>query len=284
MTLYIDVYFLINFTVDLLAVYFSCTFSKTRCSVKRMITASLIGALYSVFAVLFFNNKFLIFVISFFIFAFMILIITRGLKIYRKFKYAISFLLFQLFIGGCVYYGYCTLSNYISDKMLEGITENNKSILILSLLVLLSIGIIKLILLFFNNVRCEGSAVIELHLNERHIKFDALIDSGNLAKDPFDSSPVMLIGVNEARKLVDLPDSAEKYDNLLVELKKRIRIIPITRGGIKKILYGIKPDKAFYVKGKCKTEIKITMAIDYDEGVYGGYTGLIPLSALEEIV
>ena len=166
----------------------------------------------------------------------------------------------------------------------EGITENNKSVLILALLVLLSIGIIKLILLFFNNVRCEGSAVIELHLNERHIKFDALIDSGNLAKDPFDSSPVMLIGVNEARKLVDLPDSAEKYDNLLVELKKRIRIIPITRGGIKKILYGIKPDKAFYVKGKCKTEIKITMAIDYDEGVYGGYTGLIPLSALEEIV
>ena len=46
-TLYIDVYFLINFTVDFLALYFASVFSRVPTSVKRLIFSSLLGALFA---------------------------------------------------------------------------------------------------------------------------------------------------------------------------------------------------------------------------------------------
>ena len=44
-TLYIDVYFLINFTVDVLAVYFAVLLSKITTSRIRLILCGLIGAI-----------------------------------------------------------------------------------------------------------------------------------------------------------------------------------------------------------------------------------------------
>ena len=51
-TFYIDVYFLINLTVDILALYFSAIFSKTPTSIKRLLIAGIIGAASAVFVAL----------------------------------------------------------------------------------------------------------------------------------------------------------------------------------------------------------------------------------------
>ena len=42
--LYIDIYFLINFTVDLLALYFAAELARVKSTVFRIISSSLIGA------------------------------------------------------------------------------------------------------------------------------------------------------------------------------------------------------------------------------------------------
>ena len=51
-TLYIDVYFLINFTVDFIALYFAVTFAKVPSGTRRLLFGALIGALCSVLYVL----------------------------------------------------------------------------------------------------------------------------------------------------------------------------------------------------------------------------------------
>ena len=50
-TLYIDVYFLINFTVDILALYFSSVFSKTPTNSRRLIISALLCAFTTVLIV-----------------------------------------------------------------------------------------------------------------------------------------------------------------------------------------------------------------------------------------
>ena len=283
-TIYIDVYFLINFTVDLLAIYFSSVLSKIKCGIRRMIIASIVGGSYAVLAVLLFDSSAFMYPISVLILIIIVCTVAYRVSVYRKLKYAVSFILFQLLIGGAVYYGYCALSALISLESINAINGTNKKLLILALLVLLAIGMIKLILAFFGNVKSEVSVTLDAFWGGKHLRFDALVDSGNLAKDPFDKKPVVLITLNEARKLIALPQSVNDYDKLTENLKRRIRIIPITRGRSTVILYGIKPDKTLLVKGNRNTEIEITLAIDTEEGDYGGYPALIPLSCLEDLL
>lgn len=282
-TIYIDVYFLINFTVDLLAIYYSCLLSKIRCGIPRMLFASFIGGCYSVLFILLFEFSTVMYLISLLIFIVIVFTVTKGISLYRKIKYAVSFLIFQIMIGGLVYFGYCFLSEHFTEEIINAGTGNNKKLLILAILVLFAMGIIKLAGAFFLNVKSEKMATLEVRFGDKTERLEALVDSGNLAKDPFDKSPVMMVVLKEVRRFLDIPENIEAYDRLTDEIKKKIRIIPISDRKETRILYGIKPDSIFYVNGKKKEELKITIAIDTETHDYGGYFALLPLSALEDI-
>ena len=282
-TIYIDIYFLINFTVDLLSIYYSCMLSKLRCGIRRMIIAAAVGGSYAVLFILLFENSVWMYPISFLILTVIVLIVAFRVSFYRKLKYAISYLLFQLLVGGIVYYGYCWLSERITKETANSLGANNKKLLILALLVLLAFGLIRLICAFFLNAKSEISATVEISFGEKTETVEALVDSGNLVKDPLDKSPVMFITFKKARSLIALPQNLDEYDKLTMDLKKKIRVIPITGGGRIRLFYGFKPDGIYYIKGKKREELKLTLAIDTETEEYGGYFALIPLSALEDI-
>ena len=283
-TLYIDVYFLINFTVDILALYFSAGFAKIPISVPRLIISALLGGTYAVFAILFIPNQKLMYPISAILLISMILICTKGVGIYRKSKYAIAFLLFQIIIGGFVYYSYCTLDKFTNTENLENIGGENRNLIILSLIVLLSIGVLKLIISFFGSVRSEKSVGLIICHDGKETAVEALVDSGNLAKDPFDKTPVMLINYTTAKEIFgENACLGEKVMSSDYKVKSKIRIIPISFGKVNKILYGIKPDAVYALNGKQREKISVVLAIDEEGGNYGGYAGLVPLAALEDV-
>lgn len=283
-TLYIDVYFFINFTVDLLALYFSSALYKLPTSAPRLMLASFVGSLYAVFGVLFLENRLIMYPVSLVILAIMVLIVSAGSTVYRKIKYSILFFVFEILIGGLVYYGYNALDSLdLTDKLGEAKNENKK-LLIFSLLVLLSIGVLKLLIRCFDTVRAEKSADLSVTYNGCETSFSAFVDSGNLASDPFDKTPVMLASGALAEKIFkhsfDDPEWQKKTE---LSLRKKIRIIPVKFGSEKKILYGIRPDSVYAVKDGKKEKISLIIAIDKEGGNYGGYDALIPLSALADV-
>ena len=144
---------------------------------------------------------------------------------------------------------------------------------------------LKLIILFFGSVRSEKNARLAIEYNGHEIKLEALVDSGNLARDPFDKTPVMLINKKTASEIfgeaISASDDISKFD---YSIRSKIRVIPIKRGNINKILYGIKPDSAYVMSGDRRERIAVVLAIDCDEENYGGYPGLIPLTALEDVI
>jgi len=222
----------------MLALHFAGLFSKIPISTARLLISAFIGALYAVIGILFFENEILVIFVSFFLLLVMILIATGKIKLYRKVKYTIAFLAFQILIGGVVYYGYTMLSRVLSEKTLQDIGKENGRLLTLSLLVLLSVGVLKLMISFFGNVASEKSVRIAVKYKDTEKKFEAFVDSGNLAVDPFDKTPVMLMAKSFAKEIfgIEIEEiysaNQEKY-----EIKKRLRVIPASFGGEKRILY-----------------------------------------------
>ncbi len=279
-TIYIDVYFLVNFTVDILALYFGASFSKTPTTVKRLIVGALVGALSAVFAVLFIDIRWIFYPLTVALILVTVSVVAGRISLFRKVKLCVAFLLFEVLFGGLVYYGYLTLDTLSADSYFDTGGEN-RSILILSLLILLSIGIIKLGLLFFSNVTSERTARITVLFSGREYVLDALIDSGNLALDPLDRTPVMLITGKEAKRIFgsDITNTA----TLDYNLKRKIRIIPIKFGQNQTILYGIKPDAVYANAKGGREKISVVLAVDGEGRGYGAYSANLPLSALENI-
>lgn len=285
-TLYIDVYFLINFTVDVISLYFAAIFSKIPTTTKRLIISALLGAFIAV-AVVFLPE---IAVVKLFAAGFGLILMgyiaPKPIAIKRKGRFIISFLIFEALVGGGV-----TLVWNILDKSLAaffaGGTETvvNRKMLFFSLIILLSIGVFKMIVSFFSNTEGEGNVEIEISFLDNKKTFEAFVDTGNLAKDPMDMAPVLLIKKEIANGL--LPQNIIELcdpDTLSKEVRKRIRLIPITRGGSTHVLTGIKADSVKVVSGDKKEELRITVAIDKEGGTYGGYLALMPAAALDNAV
>ena len=141
---------------------------------------------------------------------------------------------------------------------------------------------------FFSNIESDGACKIEIEFLGKSYTTEAFIDSGNLALDPMDMRPVLFLKKEIAKKI--LPEAVtELYDPDLLdrEIRKRIRLIPISKFGATHVLTGVRVDKVNVVvddKGDKKEEISVIVAIDKEEGTYGGYYALVPSCALKDVL
>ena len=161
----------------------------------------------------------------------------------------------------------------------------NRKMLFFSIIVLLSIGVFKMLVSFFSNIQSEGSVEVEISFLDKSARLEAFIDSGNLAVDPMDMTPIMLLKKDTASAI--LPDNIINLadpDTIEKNARKRIRLIPISRGGATHVLTGVKPDSVRILKEGKAEEISVTIAIDKEGGTYGGFGVLMPAAALDDVV
>ena len=282
-TLYIDIYFLINLTVDIISLYFASRFSKTKTTTKRLILSATLGALSAVGVVFLPENAALKLLAGGISLILMGLITPCGASLRRKVKFTISFLVFESLVGGIVSLIWNLFDKYLSSVIsdLEGGAVNRK-MLFLSLIVLLCIGVFKMMVSFFSNIEGEGQVELEISFLDKCEVVAAFIDSGNLAKDPMDMCPVLLIKRDLAKRLlpgniIDLCD----IDAMDRSMKKRIRLVPLSRGGATHVLLGFKADHVKIRNNDKFEELSVTVAIDKEGGTYGGFMALMPSAALD---
>ena len=282
-TIYVDIYFLINFTLDLLSLHLASAFTKIYVSPRRLLISSIIGGLYSVVLVFLPKNFFVFIIGSVLFFGLILFLCTGSYRTIRKIKYIVAFLMMQIIIGGMVYFSYGVLERAVHKASLSEI-EGNKNLLILALVVLLSIGVLKILLMLFRNNMSQSNAKLKVIVFDKEYFIDALIDSGNFAKDPMDMSPVMLVKRNFSEKIFPygIPDIL-KTEVISDKIKKRIRAVPISTATESKILCGFRPDSVFVLKNKVFEKINLTIAFDEEGGSFAGYDALIPLAALENL-
>lgn len=284
-TLYIDVYFLINFTVDVLSLYFACAFSKLPTSSRRLILSALIGAAIAVLVV--FIPEILPLKLLFIAIGLLLMgaVAPKPCSLKRKYGFILSFLIFQALTGGVVTMVWGLLDRLSSDMVSDiGGGAVNRKLLLFSIILLLAIGVFKMLVSYFSSNNSDSSVELEIcFLNNKKVVC-AFVDSGNFAIDPMDMSPVILIKEEFAKTV--LPINIVELHNIDLldrEIKKRIRLIPVSRGGVTHVLVGIKADSVNVISEGKREEIRATIAIDKEGGTFGGFEALVPSGALDYV-
>lgn len=284
-TLYIDVYFLINMTVDLLAVFFAVKLLNLRSGIKRIIIASLIGAISAVVDV-FINERLVLRVVNSVAFlALIAIIIARQASFGRRFKFVMLFFVAEGLIGGVVYAGYILIDRVLGDY-LSGLKGGSQSrgALIVSVLILLSIGVIKIVIFLLSSSQDEKNVHLRISACGKSVEVDALIDSGNLVRDPMNMSPVLFIKPEFAKQI--FPDNIlelKDIDSLGYDFRKRILLIPVTKDGHTHVMTGIRVDSVEVCTDKGRDEVDMTVAIDREGGTFGGYNALAPSAVIKNV-
>lgn len=278
-TLYIDVYFLVNFTVDIISSFFALRLSRLESNMKRLIFSSLLLSLFSVFIVFIEDMLLLKYALSCATLLLSSFIIISGVSFKRRLKYVFSFIIFEGLVGG-----FTSFLWEVLDKHLKGGEENrveNSRLLFFAVIVLLSVGVFKMIISFFSHIESEGSVKIRIELLDKSVICDAFVDSGNMATDPMDMRPILILKPSLAKKIlpinvIELSD----VDGIDKEIRRRIRLIPISGASGVKILTGIRPDRVLVIRDGREEEIFVTLAIDKEGGDFGGYPALMPSVAI----
>ena len=285
-TLYIDVYFLINFTVDILAIYFAVSFSSVPTTRLRLVLGAIMGAVFATLAI--FIDDGVIKLLCALSFSFIIALISvRGASFFRRFKFFFAFLVFETLIGGVVYFGYSLLDKHLY-KFLQSVDGGgeNRNLLIISIVILLSLGVFKLFIAVFTSRGVRGgSAELEVSLLGKKTTFGAFVDSGNLLCDPMDMKPIMLIKEGLAKKMLPSALISGNISLLGDGIKPRVRLIPQSGADGVKLLMGVRPDCVKIIKkNKTLEDIDVIIAIDKEGGTYGGYEALLPSSVTEDVI
>lgn len=280
-TLYIDVYFMINFTVDAISLYFAAIFAQIPTTVRRITLASVLGAVAACAIVLVSEILWLRLVLT------VLSLIGMGMvgasvSGARRLRYIALFIVFEALVGGIVTFVWDLLDRY-AYEILESSSGGpvNRRLLLFSVIVLLSFGVFKMLVSFFSKTRCEGSVLLEICFHGQTVRTEAFVDSGNLAIDPMDMRPVMLLKRRLAEEF--LPQGVlhlSDPDLLDRDIRRRIRLIPVSRGGVTHVLVGVRADKVSVISDEGEQEVSVTLAIDREEGSFGGFDALMPSAAL----
>ncbi len=282
--LYLDVYFLINFSVDLLAVYLSVRLLHIGTSVWRLCASAGIGAAYAAAVIFLPAGSAYAYIPLSVVSLWLVAKVAGGhIRRLRRARLCVMFVVFQMLLAGCVYYGYQWLDKLSEKYIIDTNSQaENRKLLIFAVIVLLSIGILRLFSALLGESRSESVCSVKVELFGHSVTVDALVDSGNLVRDPMDGKAVILVKSEVLRALSVDPSDLLSSDIKDGRLRKRIRLIPCHMGGECKLLYGIRADRiCTSEKGKNKEDISALIGWDKEDGTYGGYTALVPSAVME---
>lgn len=281
-TLYIDVYFMINFTVDILAIFIAMKIIHARFNIKKLLLSGSIGAFAATVELFLKNYLVRVFVAAIFIFT-ITSILLKTASMSRKIKFILSFYIASFLISGAVEFVYGILDAHIDAIFSESQQPANRKAIVFSLIILLVIGVLRLFIMVFSNSLTEKSTNLRIELEEKSLELEALIDTGNLVKDPMNMNPVIFIKKSKAQSIIPLSViELSNIDSLSHDYRKRIRLVPVTRNSTTHVMTGIRVDKVFILNGSFKEEIEATVVIDKEDGTFGGYYAITPYIPIDK--
>lgn len=264
--IYGDVLLLIDFCMNFFVICTTSIIARRKIKKVCIFSASLIGGIYSVAKVFLKGNDIFDCVISLGVGLLMCYICFGGYKFLKTITvfYSVSAL-----VGGIMFGIYYFLASYHTDIYGYAFDYAYSHLPVWMFVVLASISmLISWSFAYFGRDSAEkGNEKIEIEFDGKSIEVNALIDSGNLVKEPISNKYVVIIGSEKAKELF----SSEIYNLLLHKdteslLKNKFRIIPVYGfDGGRKICYGILPDKIFKTVKKSKIELDAYVAVSSTE-------------------
>ncbi len=265
--IYADLLFLINFSMDYLCLFITSRLLNRGGRIGRLVTASVIGALYS-FVPYCISLNTVFFLILSLAAALFICLVAFGRHEGKDFiQTTVTFIVSSALMGGLITAIYNLFGKYHQGAYREISATSFALICLISAGVALSYGLI-----------CKrrihtSSAELRLIIKNEIIRVRLLADSGNLVTEPFSALPVIIISSSAIPNPYNNPESEA--------FPLSLRAIPFSTAAGKGCFFGFRPDKIEILSlGKKPRTVAAYIAVDTTKNNYSGYDGIVPASLL----
>ena len=272
---YADLYFLINFLMDLVSLAVGALSASRKVSFTRLCLAAALGAGSSTVLALISAGRWLTFFLSFGFFGLMVGVCFGFYPLHRWAKPALFSLAGALFLGGTAE----ALSYYLQPKG----SAARLGFPVLLGVVLLGLGMFSL---WGRHIRRKlETAVVSLSISfcGRCEHYFGLVDSGLLIRDPDAGRPVLLLKAEYAEPLLPR-EFIRRMELGELSGEEKLVCVPIRSVGGNRDLFAFLPERVQVVtagkKRKTRVEKDVLVALDFSKGGYGGCPCLVPLSVL----
>lgn len=283
MTVYYDIFFVINLCMDIIVLLSVSALLREKVNLPGAIFASCIMAALSIAQSVFMGNE---------LFAFIISCIATLLACFIVFHGAGKMKLFWSFI---LFSTASSILSHIITKLFTMIDqpdflyESSGSGGIIPLAVCALSGVISAVIKYLGGKRRKRKTPqrtdVTIISDDKTLVLSAYCDSGNLLREPIGGLPVIITGEEKMRSIVPraLHGVFFSSDGYLGETSlanaRRVRIIPIMPVGTggARILFGYVPDKIM-LDG---SEVAACVALDTGNSDFGGCEALLPKSLIK---
>lgn len=281
---YADLLFFINFSMDFLCFYISARLLHERIKPLRTVLGAAMGALYAVLAVLWQGSGVLALAADLLVCVLMcaIAFLPRRCPWGRFFRFAILYVVVSMLMGG-VMTALFSLMNRLSLPP-EGIgAEDDVSVWVFGLLAALSGALTLFSGRLWRRESARQTARLDIVYRDREVRLRAMVDSGNLLRDPLAGQCVVVVDAKAAKDLFDegllpLLLSGEITRCTDPRRLKGLRFISADSATGRRMMCALSPDKMTLWDGDGHPrEVKalFTPASGLSEGA-DGYEALIP--------
>lgn len=293
MTVYLDIVILENIIMNYIILYATGSISKNEISIKRIILSSCLGSAYAVTTYLSIIQGVLNTILKLLLSIAMVYIAFRPKNYKLMFKNLLLFYLTSFALGGCAFF----LLYYIRPQ--DVLIRNGVLVGTYPIKIALLGGIIGAIIITIAFKIKKGKISkedmfyeLKIFFKEKHIKVKAMLDTGNLLKDPITGIPVIIVEKNEMIEILseDIINSLDevlqgkKSDFIEAEYVSRFRVIPFSSLGKQNgMLLGFRPDKvSIHIESQVIEKSNIIIGI-YEKSLTRNatYTALIGLDLIE---
>ncbi len=286
--IYADILFIVNFSMDFLALYIASRLLHHSCHFMSLIMSAGIGALYGVASLFMSGSVILNTLINTAVAILMCYIVFGAVSILALIRNTLCFYGISFLMGGVMTGVYNLANKGLTGR---GIVINGNSASLVSEMPALTFIIIAAASVIFSYIcsavsarlRSRKKASVYIRIGKKDINITGLCDSGNLLCEPAGALPCLICNIKSIETLLPVgivPLFREMKIGLLEyadpELAKRIRLVPMRSVGGSGIKPGIIPDE-IRINGESK---KLCVVCDTENEDFGGTESIIPASIL----
>ena len=295
MTIYIDVVFIENLIMNYIILFATSIIIKVKVKHIRLILASSLGAIYSIIAYMSILEMYSSVILKIILSVIIVYIAYNPQNVKNMWKYLVIFYMTSFVFGGAAF----ALIYIVKPQdilMKNGLFLGTYP---LKTIILGTIVAFVVIVTSFKLVKSKISkkdmfCTIKININKVEIETKAMIDTGNLLKEPFSNTPVIVV---EHTLLYDcmpkeILNNLENilggdFENISEEVKNKyiskLKVIPFSSLGKQNgMLIGIKPEEVTVINDENENKINNVIIGIYNKSLTkrGEYRALIGIELL----
>ena len=279
-TLYADILFLMNFSMDFISIWASSLLGNRPRKVLRMTAAASIGALYGVVSVILGVGGALSWIFSAAVSILMsITAFGVGGGVRSIFRQSALIWICGALLGGVM----SAVVSLAGGSTLVTAERAGGGSLLPVIAAGSAICLVLAVRLIRRVKRARFVGVCVMFRGEKS-SFEALCDSGNMLRDPISGDPVMTVSRHAAIPLCGSRgvDALISFDTeALCELSLPFRVIPRRTVDASSLVCALVPDKVYITSGGQRREVRCLIApAECEKNSFGGYCATVPVDII----